>query len=85
MLVLSISMGLHIIKQKLSNITCQWVSGKQKKGPCQVLLNLEQPVHSVGMATLRHKFHASFVWGLASLQPSAQSSTLAKCLVNLSH
>lgn len=84
MLVLSISMGLHIIKQKLCNITCQWVSGKHK-GPCQVLLNLEQSVLSVGMATHRYKFHASFVWGLASLQPSAWSLTLAKCLVNLSH
>lgn len=57
----------------------------EAKVPCQVLLDLEQSVSSVGMATHRYNFHASFVWGLASLQPSAWSSVLAKCLVNLSH
>lgn len=45
----------------------------EAKGPCQVLLDLEQSVSSVGMATHRYNFHASFVWGLASLQPSAWS------------
>lgn len=45
----------------------------EAKGPCQVLLDPEQSVRSVGMATHRYNFHASFVWGLAFLQPSAWS------------